>query len=54
MNDTMHIPHGRPEIHDGVQHGQMMKNIPDDAMDNVVDGRHRLRLIMLPKHRLSI
>ena len=54
-NDTRHIPDGIPEIHDGVQHGQRMKNIPDDAMDNVVDVRHRLRLVMLQKqHRQLI
>ena len=51
----MHIPDGIPEIHDGVQHGQRMKNIPDDAMDNVVDARHRLHLVMLQKqHRQLI
>jgi len=42
----MHIPDGIPEIRDGVQHGQRMKNIPDDATDNVVDVQHRLHLIM--------
>jgi hypothetical protein len=42
----MHIPDGIPETHDGVQHDQRMKNIPDDATDNVVDVQHRLHLIM--------